>query len=189
MRILRRANYRRMPWKNGLGVTEEVIADPPESDIGNFGWRISIAHVGTDGPFSLFPGVDRTITLLDGGGLFLDLQDRTVELDRKGEPFAFAGELSISSRNKAGPTIDLNVMTRRGQYRHVMKRLDAGENLWRSGGETATVVICNAATTIDSGGAPIRLDRFDAVYCEPADEDLRLPINAELLAISLFPAG
>ena len=58
-----------MPWKNGGGVTHELWRTPkagPEFDL-----RISIAEVAANGPFSLFPGVDRIITLLSGGGFRL----------------------------------------------------------------------------------------------------------------------
>ena len=53
------------PWKNGGGTTTEVAAFPPGAPLENFGWRVSIAQVARSGPFSLFPGIDRTLALLD----------------------------------------------------------------------------------------------------------------------------
>eukprot|EP01035_Chromulina_nebulosa_P052956 gene52956-72284_t len=53
-----------MPWRNGQGMTEEIVNFPPESSLADFDWRLSIAHVEKDGPFSVFPGVVRTILLL-----------------------------------------------------------------------------------------------------------------------------
>ena len=158
-----------MPWKNGLGVTEEVMAHPPGSDIASFGWRLSIAHVGADGPFSLFAGIDRTIALLDGGGLCLDLPDRTVELSPEGEPFAFSGDLVISSRNKAGPTIDLNIMTRRGQYRHRMRRIFAGQVEIV---EPGTMLVFNGPASVTDNNGKISVERFDTVIADPADGPL-----------------
>lgn len=49
-----------MPWRNGLGVTTEVLVQPPDASAG-FAWRISVATITRAGPFSPFPGYDRTI--------------------------------------------------------------------------------------------------------------------------------
>lgn len=60
-----------MPWKNGGGMTRELVCQPPDADMDSFDWRVSIAHIASDGPFSSFSGVDRIITLLSGGGVHL----------------------------------------------------------------------------------------------------------------------
>src|SRR3546814_16047971 len=51
------------PWKNGSGVTSELAIDPPGATAENFRWRISLARIAQDGPFSAFPGITRWITL------------------------------------------------------------------------------------------------------------------------------
>ncbi|MBV9975040.1 MAG: HutD family protein, partial [Hyphomicrobiales bacterium] len=61
MRVLRAGQHRRMPWKNGGGETTEIIASPEGAGLDEFDWRISMARVATDGPFSRFAGVDRTL--------------------------------------------------------------------------------------------------------------------------------
>lgn len=172
MKILRHKDYLRMPWKNGLGVTEEVIAFPPGSDLATFGWRLSIAHVGADGPFSVFAGIDRTIALLDGTGLLLDLPSQTVELDPGGEPFAFSGDLEISSRNKAGPTIDLNIMTRRGQFQHRMTRIQGSASIEIA--EPRTILVFNAPASVFCGESTSRMRRFDALLATPEDSPLQI---------------
>lgn len=58
-RILRAAERPALPWKNGGGVTREVVAHPPGSDLGHFDWRVSIAEIHNAGPFSRFPGIER----------------------------------------------------------------------------------------------------------------------------------
>jgi len=55
-----------VPWRNGGGVTREVLAARSGSDPHDFDWRISIADVNASGPFSPFPGVDRIIILVEG---------------------------------------------------------------------------------------------------------------------------
>ena len=67
------------PWKNGGGTTREIAAFPPGAGLDDFGWRLSVAEVERDGPFSVFSGVDRTIVLLDGAGM--RLRDRNTGLE------------------------------------------------------------------------------------------------------------
>ena len=166
MHLLRRDGYRRMPWRNGQGLTEEILALPEAAGIDSFDWRLSIAHVGADGPFSLFPGIDRTIALLDGAGLALDLPEgQNVRLEAGGDPFTFPGEWAISGRNAAGPTIDLNIMTRRGRCRHAMRRLqlkkDTAFEVPARG-----VAVFNGSTSIATDGGNVEIGRFDALMLD-----------------------
>src|SRR4029077_2512621 len=71
VRLLTPNDYRSMPWKNGAGRTTEIAVHPPGAALDAFAWRVSIADVEQDGPFSRFPGIDRTIVLLGGSGMRL----------------------------------------------------------------------------------------------------------------------
>ncbi len=71
VRLLTPADFHPMPWKNGAGRTTEIAVYPPGASLDAFLWRVSIADVERDGPFSRFPGIDRTIVLLEGGGMRL----------------------------------------------------------------------------------------------------------------------
>lgn len=115
MRILRAVDRVATPWKNGGGVTREIAAWPPGAGLDAFHWRISLADVAADGPFSAFPGVDRILTVIGGEGLVLDIEGRTMRL-QPGAPFAFPGETSVMARLTAGPIRDLNLMVRRGAW-------------------------------------------------------------------------
>lgn len=115
-----------MPWKNGGGVTREIVCHPPGADMDSFDWRVSIAHIASDGPFSSFSGIDRVITLLSGGGVHLLSDGGQVDhcLDTPWVPFAFAGEAAIQARLLANDCHDFNVMTRRavcGASLHVLR--------------------------------------------------------------------
>src|SRR3954470_15521560 len=91
MRILRAADHKVMPWKNGLGATTEIAISPERDGLGDFAWRVSMAQVANDGPFSSFPGIDRTLLVLAGCGMMLDVDGRpTVTLTRDSPPHAFA---------------------------------------------------------------------------------------------------
>ena len=120
-----------MPWKNGGGITREIVCQPPDAGLDAFDWRVSIAHIASDGPFSRFAGVDRVITLLEGAGVHLASGDGAVahRLATPWQPFAFAGEADIDSRLLDGPCDDFNVMTRRERCRASVSVLrgDGGE--------------------------------------------------------------
>jgi environmental stress-induced protein Ves len=122
VQILRAADLVATPWKNGGGVTREIIAWPPASDLSNFACRVSMARVSDGGPFSTFPGVDRILTVLEGK-MTLELPDRDVTLDGASEPFAFPGDIAVSARRPASPVTDFNVMTRRGEFSARVERV------------------------------------------------------------------
>ena len=99
------------PWKNGGGVTHELWRAPAS---GEFNLRMSIATVATDGPFSLFPGVDRVLTLLEGNGFALAGPAGRREVTLVGQSIEFAGEQVWECSLLNGPVRDFNVMVRRG---------------------------------------------------------------------------
>jgi uncharacterized protein len=123
MRIIRAADHRRMAWKNGGGETMEIAIAPPGAALDAFDWRISAALVASDGPFSRFPGIDRTLMILDGSGVRLALDDRApIDLTAESAPVAFQGDIAAAATLIAGPVADLNVMTRRARFTHSVAR-------------------------------------------------------------------
>jgi uncharacterized protein len=124
MRILRYSAYRRMPWKNGGGETTEIAVSPEGAAFDAFDWRLSMARVATPGPFSLFPGIDRSLAVIAGTGINLTLAGRgTVRLDQQSPPFAFPADIKVDATLADGAIDDLNIMTRRGAWRHLLSRL------------------------------------------------------------------
>lgn len=125
MRRLTADDYIVMPWKNGGGTTTQLAISPPAAGIEAFDWRISTAQVASDGPFSAFPGVDRSLAVVHGHGLVLT--DGSGECRRIGEgaePFAFPGEARIEASLKGGPVTDFNVMTRRASCTHRLELME-----------------------------------------------------------------
>ena len=115
-----------MPWKNGGGVTRNIIAAPPDAGFDDFDWRVSIADVASSGPFSRFPGVDRTILLLEGAGMNLRMHSGAIlPLTTPWQPLTFSGDDNIESHLLNGPSRDFNVMTRR-------TRAQARVDVWHS---------------------------------------------------------
>lgn len=112
-RIIAPDRFNAMPWRNGQGHTIELLQ---QAMADGFAWRLSMADVSADGPFSDFSGYDRTLLLLEGEGISLiDQDDRRYELSRPLQAARFRGEDSINATLHAGPIRDFNVMARR-QY-------------------------------------------------------------------------
>lgn len=117
MRILRARDRVSSPWKNSGGVTAEIAVFPPGAGFDDFGWRVSAAHVAKGGPFSTFPGIDRTLAVLRGRMALTIAGMGRVEMSSSSAPLAFPGDAATEARLLDGPVEDLNVMTRRGAYR------------------------------------------------------------------------
>jgi uncharacterized protein len=106
MRIIRFTDLQQTPWKNGGGITREIaIARAGDTLI----WRLSIADVGVDGPFSKFEGLSRILTVIEGRGMELIFPDAILQADYA-VPVSFDGALDIRSRLKDGPLRDLNLI-------------------------------------------------------------------------------
>jgi environmental stress-induced protein Ves len=128
--MLRASTYRRTRWKNGGGETMEIAISPIGSSLDTFDWRISMATIASDGPFSTLAGVGRTLCILDGAGIELHLADAPPRrLDDASPPLSFSGDDAAHARLIAGAVTDFNVMTRRDRFSHAVQRvrLRAGE--------------------------------------------------------------
>jgi hypothetical protein len=105
------ADYTRQPWKNGRGTTTELWR--LERD-GQLLVRLSRAAVVEDGPFSLFPGIERNLTVLSGPGFRLTGAGIDLRCDPL-VPVAFPGDVAVTASETRGrPSDDFNVMTARG---------------------------------------------------------------------------
>ena len=112
MKHITQEQFRTMPWKNGGGITTEIyrMAGIEAED---FVFRLSMAHIENDGPFSRFDGYDRHLILLQGNGCILDSNGKQLALTNSSKPYSFAGERKIDCRLIEGPVIDFNVIISR----------------------------------------------------------------------------
>lgn len=116
IKYLNKKDYVSMPWKNGMGVTKEIAvgAHSPKRQDSAFLWRISIAGVTEDGPFSHFPNIDRHLMLLEGNGIALDGGEHGIGvLFEPLQVYSFSGDINLNGGLSNGPIVDLNVMVDR----------------------------------------------------------------------------
>lgn len=166
--LIQYASLRPTPWKNGGGTTTEIALAPAGAGFDDFDWRISLATISQSGPFSCFPGIDRTLALVDGDGVLLDFGDERFVLSPSEPVVEFEGEATVDATITGGVTTDFNVMTRRGRCRHRLERrvVRGSEQLKRRAGTTLLFLAEGESLTLGSNSERIAIVRYDAVVLE-----------------------
>lgn len=178
MRHLPAAAHKRMAWKNGGGETVEIAVSPPDAGLGEFGWRVSTARVAVDGPFSSFPGVDRTLALLEGEALVLRIEGMGEHrLAKGGDPLLFPADAPTEAVLPAGPITDLNVMTRRGRHRAALAPLGRGGVL--EAGAATLLLLAQGPVAVETEAGRLLLSRGDALLLEPGESAVAAPQGEE----------
>lgn len=183
IRILRAADRSAARWKNGGGVTREIAAGPEGAGMEDFGWRVSLAEVTADGPFSAFPGVDRTLTLAEGAGMDLAIGGVRRLVDRRYAPQRFPGDQPTDCRLLAGPVVNFNVMYRRGVVVADTAVVRGDLALAVRPGQTLLIVALEGVTEVEGSA---ELDPYDAVLATGARE-LLLRSSGRAAVVRLAP--
>ena len=119
------------PWANGRGTTVELVSAEEsvqltDATVGTGRWRLSLASLQEEGPFSPLPGMDRIHTPLDAIELTVDgIPHRIPALT----PFAFDGGAATSLTGLPCPTRAVNLMVEQGDSavgRLTVQVVDAG---------------------------------------------------------------
>lgn len=105
-RLIRSRDYLQGRWPNGLGVSWEIAREE--------NWRLAIARIDSDVPFSQYPGIDRLFTLIEGQGLDLDVAGLGRLTGRPFEPIRFPGDRATTCQLRGGPCRALNLFLKRG---------------------------------------------------------------------------
>ncbi|CUI01516.1 HutD/Ves family protein [Leisingera aquaemixtae] len=95
-----------VPWKNGGGVTRELAVH--EQD-GHMVWRVSLADITRNGPFSAFPGLARIHCVTEGAGHSLSNRHTRLEA-RPLQPLCFDGGADLACSLRDGPCKAFNVI-------------------------------------------------------------------------------
>ena len=142
VRLRRRSDYLSMPWRNGAGVTLEIARDAPSNV--EFQWRLSMATLSASGPFSIYPGYRRSVTLVGGDGFRLDIDHRgSAVLDAVGATSFFPGEVATACTLLGGECRDLSLMVR----------------------EPGKIISVMSTESRERGELPINAAAMNAIFC------------------------
>ncbi|MGE0005682.1 MAG: HutD family protein [Parvibaculaceae bacterium] len=125
LRLLRAEDYAAKPWKNGQGVTRDVLLAPVSDD---FDVRVSLADIPPSSTFSAFPGICRHITRISGDALALTFADGHVEHLELMTPFTFDSGKTPYCEASGADTRVLNVMTRETVWRSSVEPMAEGRH-------------------------------------------------------------
>lgn len=194
MEIIRFADIRPEPWRNGGGVTRELASHPKAASAQDnaWDWRVSIADVSKAGEFSTFPGMERVITIIDGELLLLTVDGSEHPLE-KYRPFRFSGEAASSAALPTGDIRDLNVIAREGAFKGYTSIIEISKKRAHPVFEGQLAILLEGKATVAPGaaveeesgveeepdgggpapsaGEPVELSRYDAVV----GSDIRSP--------------
>ena len=174
MLVIERDDYQHMRWKNGAGFTTQIAIHPADSTADNFDWRVSMAAVNADGPFSTFPGIDRTLVVLEGVGIDLCVGgNRARRLTSSSAPFTFAADANTSATLIDGAILDLNIMTRRDRFNHIVEKACESAT-WAKVSGTVIVFAHGASLQIDNGFHSCRIKAGDTAGFDNGGTDLNI---------------
>ncbi|SHI07227.1 HutD/Ves family protein [Pollutimonas bauzanensis] len=181
VQLIRAADLKPVPWKNGSGITREIAAQPPGAAFDAFSWRVSMADVAQAGPFSVFEGIDRIIVVRRGGAMVMNnTATGARHILRPGEPLRFPGEASIEAELPDGPIQDFNLMWRRGR---AAGRLDV-----RRSGQRLSLDQGSAVLHCAEGAYRIAAPDAGIAYVLEEGDSLRLTLpEAATLGLGIEP--
>lgn len=163
-------DYKTMPWANGKGSTVEMLRVEAG---GALKWRLSRASVVEDGDFSIFPGIERNLTVITGPGF--DLLGHGLHLHAKPLiPVAFAGDLPVRAQSVSAPSDDFNVMTARSLPRPEVAVIAGSAQL--RGGDLLAVF---ALSESEVNGRP--MGQYDLILTAQP-----LEVSGQMIAVRLF---
>lgn len=178
LKRLRRADYRSVPWKNGLGVSQTLVQQPPAAGFDTVRWQVGITDITSDCPFSALDGLDRTFLVLSGAGVELTHATEagstfSTLVKAQQAPHRFRGDWPTTCRLLGGPVKVLNIMARRGEARAEVGYISAGRLSVTKGPEEVLVAV--------------ELEGLDAWLAEgPQAESCELKADAGPLKIALI---
>ncbi|WP_457964000.1 HutD family protein [Arthrobacter sp. D1-29] len=173
MEIIRYAELRPQPWRNGGGVTRELASHPKAASAqdGAWDWRVSIAEVSKAGDFSGFPGMERVLTVIDGELLLLTVDGAEHPLE-KYRPFRFSGEAASHGALPTGDIRDLNVITRTGSFKGYTSIIELSKKRAHPLFEGQLGVLLQGQATVSAGAAE---EAGDGAEQDSAEHDSAKP--------------
>jgi uncharacterized protein len=162
MRIVRKSAFKAVPWKNGGGVTHEVLRVPESGE--RFDYRVSVARIDASGPFSDFTGYRRTMVLLRGAGLVLRFAGgESRELESVGDIARFDGATPVDCELSGGPCTDFNLMVSStlGAEEAQVRPVDGPTTVTLSADETMLIFPIDAPLEVRTADEAAGLEPWD----------------------------
>lgn len=152
------------PWPNGNGSSMQVAISPSDAAIETFDWRVSIAIIDSESPFSQLAGVSRWLMPLSPNGMTLRVEGERTRLASR-EAFAFNGESTVRAIEVRESSLDLNLMVRRGKGDGSLLALVAdGDTAIAAGDDEAVVVVILEGNPLVQNES---LEPLDAIKLDP----------------------
>lgn len=171
-----------MSWANGLGTTREIARADRDSKLL---WRLSMADVVADGPFSLLPGTDRTILLVSGDRFELDFGPNGRTTIDPVAPTRFSGDWGTCAVGVTSPSVDLNVMTARGAVvaETVVHHEDAQCRL----GWPSLLVALEGRWTLETEEGALHVQPEDSIIADLPNRSARILGSGRLVEVRIDP--
>jgi environmental stress-induced protein Ves len=175
MNILRESAFTAVPWKNGGGVTREILRAPAEA-MTAFDWRLSLATIAAAGPFSSFEGYHRTLVLVAGAGVELNFtQHGLSRLSSPGQSVSFDGAWQTSCTLLDGPSTDLNLIVSVQRAQSASRTLALTEEQVIQTADWTEVFVCCLSGVIrltNTAAEVATLRAVDVARCAPSDGEI-----------------
>jgi uncharacterized protein len=114
-------------------------------------WRLSVADVHGECPFSLFQGVDRVSVLVSGGPVELMGMNRNWSLDKIGSQASYAGDRPMRASTGKQLSRLWNVMTSRERMRAEVRVVNRSE-LWSASAQLTAVLVLRGRLRVRIAG-------------------------------------
>lgn len=145
-----------MPWANGCGTSYEIASDRNEA--GEWTWRLAMAPVNEDGPFSRIECVNRSLAVVDGAGMLLSVDRKKLQCLPM-QVVRFRGDALTDAALTDGPIMDVNLMVRRKEADGAMAIVSEVGILVGA----SIVVAVGGSVQVKSGDSKIDLECHDAM--------------------------
>ena len=175
------AEYRQMLWKNGAGYTVE-LARSAGKNLDTFDWRISMADVKSAGDFSRFNGMQRILTVLEGQGIELYIDDEYESLTTL-QSVQFSGDSATRCELIDGPIQDFNLIYDPKQF-HARLQWYFEPTKTEIFSSADLIFIFNQSTElldIEINGQIFQLQHHESLYIEQEKSLKKVVLNPQIL--------
>ena len=145
-----------MPWANGRGTSYEIASDRNEA--GEWTWRLAMAPVNEDGPFSRIECVNRSLAVVDGAGMLLSVDRKRLQCLPM-QVVRFRGDAITEATLTDGPIMDINLMVRRKEADGAMAMISEAGLL----NGASIVVAIGGSAQVKSADSIIDLECHDSM--------------------------